>query len=120
MGIVSINPDKKAAIDRATALANLDFWFANVIADGFVTPAGWKLGMQESDVALLTGQFVLAREAAAAEMPLPPVVDAAGVPHQIETIEELSQIMLLYGQARAALSSEYASRKAAILSDQGA
>lgn len=115
MAIVSINAEKKAQIDRDTALANLEFWFRNVIADGFTTPGGWKLGLTEADVTLLTGQFVLAKEAAAADLDLPPVVDMAGVPHQLASIEELTELMLLYGQARAALSAEYASRKAAIL-----
>lgn len=115
MPLVTVNADKKAAIDRDTALANLDFWFNNIIEDGFTTADGWKLGLRESDVTLLTGQFVLAKEAATAELPLPPVVDKAGEPHQFESIEDLTALMLAYGGARAALSAEYATRKAAIL-----
>ena len=113
--MITINPDKKAAIDRTTDLANLDFWFKNVIDDGVTTPDGWKLGLSDADVTLLTGQFVLAKEAAAAGVDLPPVIDQAGVPHLFESIEELTELMLFYGQARAAISAEYASRKAAIL-----
>lgn len=120
MAIVSINQERKAEIDRNTALANLDFWFSNVVADGFTTPEGWKLGLTEADVTLLTGQFVLAKEAASSGLGIPPVVDMAGVPHELESLEELTELMLLYGQARAALSAEYATRKAAILAEQGA
>lgn len=113
--MITIDPAKKAEIDRRVALDNLDFWFKNVTAEGYTTSYGWKLGLSESDITLLTGQFVLAKEAAAAELPLPPVVDMAGVPHQLETIEELTELMLAYGAARSALSAEYADRKAQIL-----
>lgn len=113
--MISIDPAKKAEIDRKVALDNLDFWFQNVIEDGFTTEDGWKLGLRESDVTLLTGQFVLAKEAAASSLPLPPVVDVSGQPHSFETIEDLTALMLAYGNARAELSAEYATRKAAIL-----
>jgi hypothetical protein len=113
--MISINADKKAAIDRDTDLANLDFWFKNTIDDGFTTEDGMTLGLAEQDVTLLTGQFVLAKEAAAAGLPIPAIIDKAGVAHSFEDIEELTALMLAYGQARASLSAEYAQRKAAIL-----
>lgn len=113
--MISINAEKKAAIDRTTDLANLDFWFQNAINDGFATSDGWRLGLSEQDVTLLTGQFVLAKEAAAAGLDIPAIIDKSGESHSFESIEELTALMLEYGQARAALSAEYASRKAAIL-----
>jgi hypothetical protein len=113
MGIVTIDPVKKAAIDRKSALREVDAWFAGEIANGFTTSGGWKLGLSESDVTLLTGQFVLAKEANAAGLDLPPVIDTAGVAHQL-TLAELTALMLGYGGHRAALSTEYATRKAAI------
>jgi hypothetical protein len=115
MPIVSINQAKKAQIDRNTDLENLDFWFSNVVEAGWASPEGWRLGLSEADVTLLTGQFVLAKEADAAGGDLPAVIDKAGEPHVFESLEELTALMLAYGQARAALSAEYASRKAAIL-----
>lgn len=114
MPIVSIDPEKQAEIQRATDLANLEFWFKNVIADGWPTPDGWRLGLTEQDVSLLTGVFVLAKEADAAGAALPPVIDKDGVPHTFSSLEEMTALMLAYGQARAELSAEYASRKAAI------
>jgi hypothetical protein len=114
MPIVTINPDIKAAIDKKKALADLDQWFAGELAKGFETAGGWKLGLSESDVTLLTGNYVLAQQGAALGMPIPPIVDMDGVPHPMAEIEELTAIMLAYGQHRAALSQEYATRKAAI------
>lgn len=113
MGLVTIDPAKKAAIDRAKALAEIDAWFAGEVAKGFTTDDGWKLGLAESDVTLLTGQFVLAKEASAASLPLPPVIDTDGVAHEL-SLADLTALMLAYGGHRAALSTEYATRKAAV------
>ena len=114
MSVVTINPVRKAEIDAKKALADLDAWFAEQVADGYPTGDGWKLGLSESDVSLLTGTFVLAKEAAAASLTLPAVIDTDGVPHTFESINDLTALMLNYGQHRATLSAEYAARKAAL------
>jgi hypothetical protein len=113
MPLVTVNAAKKAEIDRKISLADLNAWFAAQVAAGFTTEDGWKLGMSESDVTLLTGQFVLATAADAAGLDLPPVFDTDGVAHQL-SLAELTALMLGYGGHRAALSTEYATRKAAI------
>lgn len=111
--IVTIDAAKKAAIDYRKSLADVDSWFAGQQAAGYTTSYGWRLGLAESDVTLLTGAFVLAKEAAGMGLGIPPLVDADGVPREL-TIEELTAVMLGYGQHRAALSAEYAARRAAI------
>ncbi len=113
MGRITIDATKKAEIDRKADLAAVDAWFAGEIAAGFTTEDGWKLGLTESDVTLLTGQFVLATAADAAGLDLPPLFDTDGVAHQL-SLADLTALMLAYGGHRAALSTEYASRKAAI------
>lgn len=113
MSIVTLDPTKKASIDRKAAIAAVDVWFAGEIAAGWETEDGWKLGLTESDVTLLTGQFVLASAADAAGLDLPPVFDTDGVAHQL-SLAELTALMLGYGGHRAALSTEYAARKSAI------
>lgn len=114
MPVISIDPAKKAAIDTAAAYAAVEEWFQEEVRQGFKTNDGWRLGLTPEDVTLLTGNFVLAKEADALGAPIPPVIDMDGVPHEMDGIEELTAIMLGYGQARAALSAEYAARKAAI------
>jgi hypothetical protein len=116
--IVGLDPAKKGQIDYRRSLASVDSWFAEQQAAGFTTSYGWRLGLAESDVTLLTGAFVLAKEAAAMGLGVPPLVDADGIPHEL-TIEELTAVMLGYGQHRAALSAEYATRKAAIPQPDG-
>ena len=113
MSVITLNTATKAEIDRKIALEAVDAWFAGEVAKGFATEDGWKLGLTESDVTLLTGQFVLAKEAAAASLPLPPVIDTEGTAHSL-SLAELTALMLAYGGHRAALSTEYATRKAAV------
>jgi hypothetical protein len=110
---VTIDPARKAAIDKEIALQQLEQWFSDKLHEGFSTGKGWKLGMLPTDVTLLTGNYVLAKEAAALGGEIPPVIDAAGGVHAM-SMDDLTLLMLGYGQARAALSAEYASRKAAI------
>jgi hypothetical protein len=114
MGIITLNPAKKAQIDADAAIRAEDSWFVGETAKGYTAPEGYVLGLTDRDVTLLTGNFVLAKEAAALGAPLPPVIDKDGGVHPVENIEDLTLLMLAYGQHRAALSAEYAARKAAI------
>lgn len=115
MPIITINPTLLAELQKKKALADLEKWFQETTLPGFETEDGWRLGMTPQDVTLLTGYYVLAKEAAAMGLPIPPIIDKDGVPHDIEEIEELTAIMLGYGQRRAEISAEYAAKKAAIL-----
>ena len=120
MSAIFLDAEAVAQIDRDAAVAAVDAWFAGQIAAGFTTAGGWALGLRPEDVTLLTGNFVLAKEAAALSLPLPPVIDSAGVPHAMTLIEDLTSLMLAYGQHRASLSAEYATRKAAALESSNA
>jgi hypothetical protein len=111
---LSIDPAKKAEIDKQRAIDEVEVWWNSAIAEGFTTAGGWTLGLTVSDVTLLTGNYVLAREADALGLPLPPVIDRDGTPHALAGIEELTSVMLAYGQYRAELSAEYAARLAAL------
>jgi hypothetical protein len=107
---MSINPTVAAAIDQQNHRLEVESWFADRLAEGYdVSEHGFRLGLKQEDVTLLTGAFVLAKEAAAIGMPVPPIIDAEGRPHTL-TIEQLTAVMLGYGHHRASLSAEYASR----------
>lgn len=117
MAIVTVNAAKKAEIDIAIAALNAakeaDLWYADQVRVGFTSTSGVRLGISTEDVALLTGNYVLAKEADAMSLPLPPVIDADGEAHAL-SLPELTALMLEYGQHRASVSAEYAQRKAAI------
>ena len=115
--VVTVDPARKAAIDEKLAAdqakVEFDSWWIEQIEQGFRSADGIRLGLTTEDVTLLTGNFVLAKEAAALGLDIPPVIDRDGIPHALD-IEELTTLMLEYGQHRAALSAEYAQRRAAI------
>lgn len=110
MSNIFIDPAKKAKIDKEIYLKGVDEWFNNQISSGFTTNYGWKLGLMDADVTLLTGAFVLAKQADEMGLPLPQIVDMNNVPHSL-SLSEMTELMLLYGNHRAALSAEYAERK---------
>ena len=110
MSRVSLSEDVVAEVIAKKLKADADVWFAGKVAEGFESEDGIKLGLDESDITLLTGNFILAKEAANLELDIPPVIDTDGVPHEL-TIEELTALMLEYGAYRASLSAEYVNRQ---------
>jgi hypothetical protein len=88
-------------------------WQATISA-GWTTPYGWKLGLTPQDITLLTGAFILAKEAQIMGLASSGViVDTDGLAHEL-SVADLTGLMLQYGQARAALSATYAASKAAL------
>jgi hypothetical protein len=95
-------------------LKALSDWFDARLSEGCLLSAGYRLGVRPDDVSLLTGNYVLAQAADNLGLPLPDVIDKDGVPHRIENLAVLTQLMLEYGQYRAGLSAVYAAKKATI------
>lgn len=84
------------------------------INNGFLTSYGWKLGLSTNDISLLTGAFILAKEANQLNITSPIlIVDTDGYSHEL-TFQEFTTLMLSYGNARSLLSQEYANKKLAI------
>lgn len=78
--------------------------------------AGWDcgqghLGLSAEDVALLSGAFALAKEGAALGLPLPSIVTQENNQIDFATIQEMTQLMLMYGAARSQMSTEFAARR---------
>jgi hypothetical protein len=101
--------------EKINRISAIDESWEKTIASGWETPYGWRLGMTTQDVALLNGNFTLAKEAENLGVSSPIfVVDADGVSHEM-FLQDLTVLMLQYGQARASLSAEYAAKKKAIV-----
>ena len=112
MSKFTINPIALAMSQSVADLEAADVWFAEKVAEGFTSEtAGITLGLTESDVTLLTGNFVLAKEAAALELAVPPIIGSDGTVVAL-SIAELSGLMLEYGSYRAGLSAQYAQKRA--------
>lgn len=100
---------------KYNALKNLENEWVTIISSGWMTPFGWRLGLDIQDVTLLTGAFMLAKEAASLGATDPvSIVDTSGNIHSL-SLEEMTGLMLQYGQARAFMSEQYANNKVSIL-----
>jgi hypothetical protein len=95
-------------------LEQLDKEWELVLQNGWTTPYGWKLGLSTQDIALLNGNFTLAKEAASMGITDPVfIIDTDGESHEFN-LQDLTMLMLQYGQARATLSSQDAAKRKAI------
>ena len=114
MSKLIVNQEAVAFVNKQKAKQDADDWFAEEVEKGFLYNDSFTLGLTQEDVSLLTGNFVLAEKAAALGADIPPVVDVHGVPHSVADIDELTEIMLAYGNHRANLSAEYAEKLAVV------
>lgn len=106
--IMSISEFDQAKLDK---LQEIDQAWKITLNNGWQTPEGWSLGIHTDDVALLNGAFALAKEASSLGSVDPIVIlDTEGEPHEL-TLEQMVPLMLAYGQARSALSTNDASRR---------
>jgi len=118
----SVNPEQLVLINniinqwpldeaKLAKLEILDNKWNNQLSQGFTTPYGWKLGLQNSDVTLLTGAFLLAKEAANMNLSSnASIIDTDNISHSL-SIENFTILMLEYGQYRTQLSTAYAETK---------
>lgn len=91
----------------------IDAEYESVSQIGWDSGQGFRLGMKHQDVSLLVGLFVLAKEGAAMGFNPPPVIDTDGVAHNF-TMQELTTLMLQYGQARSQLAITDANKRKAV------
>mgnify|MGYP001261226437 FL=1 len=109
--IIESWPLEKTKLEK---LEEVDAEWKTILEAGWQTPYGWSLGIDIADVALLNGNFVLAKEAAGMGITDPVfVVDTTGESHAFN-LADLTALMLQYGQARAVLSSQDAAKRTAI------
>ena len=81
---------------------------------GWDSGQGYHLGITPSDVALLVGVFSLSKEAAALGLELPHLISMANTPISFTTIQEMTMLLLQYGQARSNMASSFAARRKAV------
>lgn len=104
-------PLEKVKLEK---LEIVDQEWQNTLNAGWTTPYGWKLGVTTQDVALLNGNFTLAKEAYNLGITDPVfVIDTDGESHEFN-LQDLTMLMLQYGQARAVLSSQDAAKRKSI------
>ena len=96
---------------KVQKIEELDNNWKEILKNGWETPYGWILGIDISDVTLLTGAFMLAKEASNMGITeAVSIIDKNGDSHSLN-LQDLTTLMLQYGQFRASASSSYASKK---------
>ena len=97
---------------KANALGKINSEWQQIEAAGWDSGQG-HLGLSASDVALLSGAFAMAKEAAALGYPVPPLVTLENNLINFASIHEMTGLLLQYGAARSAMSVTFAERRKA-------
>lgn len=111
--IPSAEPDELSQA-KARKLQDIDNEWFNLEKTGWDSNQGFNLGITPSDVALLVGVFSLAKEAAALGLPLPSLISTTNTTVSFNNIQEMTNLLLQYGQARSALADTFAAKRKAV------
>lgn len=111
--IPNAEPDELSQA-KARKLQDIDNEWFNLEKNGWDSGQGFNLGITPSDVALLVGVFSLAKEAAALGLKLPNLISMTNTPISFTSIEEMTTLLLQYGQARSNMASSFAARRKAV------
>ena len=106
--------DFPLSIAKEAKLKQIEAEWVEVEKAGWDSGQGYHLGITPSDVALLVGVFSLAKEAAALSLELPNLISMANTPIVFTTIQEMTMLLLQYGQARSNMASSFAARRKAV------
>jgi hypothetical protein len=99
---------------KAWSFQNIENEWAALEKIGWDSGRGYYLGIAPSDVALLVGVFSLAKEAAVLGLPLPNLISMENTAIVFSSIEEMTTVLLEYGQARSVLASTFADKRKAV------
>ena len=99
---------------KSNKLGNIEQEWRSLEILGWDSGAKFNLGITPSDVALLVGVYVLAKEASALGLPIPSIIAKDNSSVQFVTLNEMTTLLLRYGAARAELSSTFALKRKAV------
>jgi hypothetical protein len=106
--IIAQWPLHKAKLEK---LEQVDISWKTTMSNGWTTPYGWKLGTDNQDVTLLTGAFILAKEANNMGLSTTgTIIDMDGKSHEL-SLQDMTTLMLQYGQFRSQISSQDALKR---------
>ncbi len=92
----------------------IDLEYLETEKNGWDSGLGYSLGIAANDVALLTGAYALAKEADVLGLPLPKFIAMNNNVISFNSLSEMTQLLLRYGDARANLASTFANRRKAV------
>ena len=94
-------------------LAKIDEEWNQTITQGWDSGQG-ILGISANDVALLSANFSMAKEAANLGYPIPPIITQNDQEIAFSDIQSLTMFMLQYGEYRSSISKTFAARRRAV------
>jgi hypothetical protein len=108
--VLSQWPLEKAKLEK---LAQIDAEWGQTIAQGWNSGQG-ILGISAEDVALLSANFSMAKEAANLGYPIPPIITIDSQEISFSDIQSMTVFMLQYGEFRSSISKTFAARRRAV------
>lgn len=102
------------AESKRIKLLDIENTWQKLESAGWDSGAKFNLGITPSDVALLVGVYVLAKEASTLGLPIPSIIAKDNSSIQFATLAEMTTLLLRYGAARAELSSTFALKRKAV------
>ena len=94
-------------------LAQIDKEWQQVLSNGWDSGQG-VLGISAEDVALLSANFSMAKEAANLGYPIPPIITLDNQEISFSDIQTMTVFMLQYGEYRSSISKTFAARRRAV------
>lgn len=94
-------------------LAKIDAEWDQTIAQGWDSGQG-ILGISANDVALLSANFSMAKEATNLGYPIPPIITQNDQEIAFSDIQSMTIFMLQYGEYRSSISKTFAARRRAV------
>lgn len=94
-------------------LAQIDKEWQQVLSSGWNSGQG-VLGISAEDVALLSANFSMAKEAANLGYPIPPIITMDNQEISFSDIQSMTVFMLQYGEYRSSISKTFAARRRAV------
>mgnify|MGYP006285834319 CR=1 FL=1 len=108
--VVNEWPLESAKIDK---LDKIDKEWQQVLSNGWNSGQG-VLGISAEDVALLSANFSMAKEAANLGYPIPPIITMDNQEIAFSDIQTMTVFMLQYGEFRSSISKTFAARRRAV------
>ena len=94
-------------------LAQIDKEWQQVLSNGWNSGQG-VLGISAEDVALLSANFSMAKEAANLGYPIPPIITLDNQEISFSDIQTMTVFMLQYGEYRSSISKTFAARRRSV------
>ena len=100
-------------ISKNEKLAKIDEEWNQTIAQGWDSGQG-VLGISANDVALLSANFSMAKEASVLGYPIPPIITLDDQEISFPDIQSMTIFMLQYGEYRSVISKSFAAKRRAV------